>query len=149
MWHNLGLNPGLPNHWQTLYPLYIYIYRLIGLVSRVFTNGQGGQGSIPGRVIPKTFKKWYLMPPCLTLSIIRYVSRVKWSNPRKGVAPSLIPQCSSYWKGSFWVTLDSTRQLYLLIFRQQDIIQASFVKIMEYCSFIIFNFIFSIFLLFF
>ena len=32
-------------------------------------------------------KKWYLMPPCLTLSIIRYGSRVKWSNPGKGVAP--------------------------------------------------------------
>ena len=28
-------------------------------------------------------KKWYLMPPCLTLSIIRYGSRVKWSNPEK------------------------------------------------------------------
>ena len=26
-------------------------------------------------------KKWYLIPPCLTLSIIRYVSRVKWGNP--------------------------------------------------------------------
>ena len=34
-------------------------------------------------------KKWYLIPLCLTLSIIRYVSRVKWSNPRKGVAPPL------------------------------------------------------------
>ena len=30
-----------------------------------------------------------LVPPCLTLSIIR----VKWSNPGKGVAPS-----PSYWK---------------------------------------------------
>ena len=30
-------------------------------------------------------KKWYLMPPCLTFSIIRYRSRVKWSNPWKGV----------------------------------------------------------------
>ena len=47
-------------------------------------------------------KKWYLMPPCLSLSIIRYVSRVKWSNPRNGVAPSPTSQCSSYWK----VTLD-------------------------------------------
>ena len=27
------------------------------------------------------------MPPCLTLSIIRYGSRVKCSNPGKGVAP--------------------------------------------------------------
>ena len=29
------------------------------------------------------------MPPCLTLSIIRYGPRVKWSNPGKAVAPSL------------------------------------------------------------
>ena len=33
-------------------------------------------------------KKWYLMPPRWTLSIIRLASRVKWSNPEKGVAPS-------------------------------------------------------------
>ena len=41
-------------------------------------------------------KKWYLMPPCLTLSIIRYRSRIKWRNPGKGVVPSPIPWCSSY-----------------------------------------------------
>ena len=57
-------------------------------------------------------KKWYLMPPCLTLSIIRYGSRVKWSNPGKGVAPSPTPWCSSYRKGSLRVTLDYDRQLY-------------------------------------
>ena len=28
--------------------------RAIELMSRVFTNGPGDQGSIPGRVIPKT-----------------------------------------------------------------------------------------------
>ena len=39
-------------------------------------------------------KKWYLMPHCLTLSIIRYGSRVKWSNPGKGVAPSPTHWCS-------------------------------------------------------
>ena len=33
------------------------------------------------------------MPPCLALSIIRYGSRVKWSNPGKGVAPSPTPWC--------------------------------------------------------
>ena len=43
-------------------------------------------------------KKWYLMPPCLTISVIRYRSRVKWNNPGKGVVPSLIPWCSSYRK---------------------------------------------------
>ena len=41
-------------------------------------------------------KKWYLISPCLTLSIIWYVSRVKWSNPKKGVVPFPTPQHSSY-----------------------------------------------------
>ena len=59
-------------------------------------------------------RKWHLIPPCLTLSIIRYVSRVKWSNPEKGVAFSPTPQCSNYWKGSFRVALDNGHQLYLL-----------------------------------
>ena len=58
-------------------------------------------------------KKWYMMLLCLTLSIIRYRSRVKWSNPGKGVAPSLATRCSSYWKGSLRVTLDYGCQLYL------------------------------------
>ena len=49
-------------------------------------------------------KKWYLIPPCLTLINIMYVSRVKWSNPEKGVAPSPTPRCSSDWKGSLLVT---------------------------------------------
>ena len=44
-----------------------------------------------------------LRPPCLTLSILSYISRVKWSNPGKGVAPSPTPRCSSYWKGSLQV----------------------------------------------
>ena len=84
-------------------------------MGRVFTNGLGDLGSIPSRVIPKTQKKWYLMPPCLTLSIIRWGSREKWSNSGKGVAPSPTTRCSSYWKGSLQVTLDKGRQLYLLL----------------------------------
>ena len=51
----------------------------------------------------------------LNTSIIRYVSRVKWSNPGKGVAPSPTPQCCSYWKGSPRVALEYTRQFYFLI----------------------------------
>ena len=46
---------------------------------------------------------------CLTLNIIRYGSRVKWSNPGNGVAPSPTPWCSSYRKGSLRVTLDYGR----------------------------------------
>ena len=56
--------------------------------------------------------KWYLMPSCLTLSNIRYVSRVRWNNPGKGGAPSPTPQYSSYWKGSLLVALDYGRQIY-------------------------------------
>ena len=60
-------------------------------------------------------KKWYLIPSCLTLSIIRCVSRVKWGNPRERVAPSATPRCSSYWKGSLRVALDYGRQLYFTV----------------------------------
>ena len=38
---------------------------------------------------PCAISKWYLMLPCFTLCIIRYVSRVKWSNLGKGVASFL------------------------------------------------------------
>ena len=57
-----------------------------------------------------------LIPPCLTLSNIRYGSRVKWSNPEKGVVHSPTSQCCSYWKGSLLVALDYSCQL---IFNQE------------------------------
>ena len=31
-------------------------YRLVGQVGRLFANGSGDQGSVPGRIIPKTLK---------------------------------------------------------------------------------------------
>ena len=74
-------------------------------MGRVFANDPEDRGSIPGQVIPRT-QKWYLIPPCLTLRIIRYVSRVRWGNPGKGLASSPTPRCSSCWKGSLQVTLD-------------------------------------------
>ena len=46
------------------------------------------------------------------LNIQQYnVSKVKWSNPGKGVVPSPTPWCRSYWKGSLLVTLDYSHQL--------------------------------------
>ena len=66
-------------------------------------------GSIPGRVILKT-QNMVLDASLLTL---RYASRVKWSNPGKGVTTSSIPWCGSYRKGSLRVTLHYGRQLYL------------------------------------
>ena len=49
---------------------------------------------------------------CLTLSIIRWGSRVECCNPGKGVAPSPIPWCSRYRRGSPWFTHDYGRQIY-------------------------------------
>ena len=65
---------------------------MIGLVGRVFANGSGDLGSIPGRILPKTLKM------VLDNSLLNTwrVLRVKWSNPEKGVAPSPTPRCSSH-----------------------------------------------------
>ena len=52
---------------------YIYIYIYIYICIYIYN---------------KDFKKWYEILSCLTLSNIRYISRVKWSKTGKGVAPS-------------------------------------------------------------
>ena len=67
-----------------------------------------------GCVIPKTLK---MVLDTSLLNTLQYkvLSRVKWSNPRKGVAPSSTPRCSSYLKGSILVALDYGRQFYLLL----------------------------------
>ena len=50
---DLGLKPGLMDHWWTIYSLGQWS---IGLSVRVFANSPGDQGSISGRIIPKTPK---------------------------------------------------------------------------------------------
>ena len=77
---------------------------------RVFTNETWVQSQVASY---QRLKKWYLMPPCLTFSIIRYESRVKLVNPGKGVAPYTTLHCSNYRKGSLRLTLDNGCQLYL------------------------------------
>ena len=72
----------------------VCVYRPIGIMGRVFTNDPGNQVQFLIESYER-LKKWYLMPTCLTLCIIRYGSRVKWSNPRKGARPSPTPRCSS------------------------------------------------------
>ena len=90
-----------------------YIWQSIGLVVQCspMSRETGVQSQVESY---QRLKKWYMIPPCLTLSIIRYLSRVKWSNLENGVAPPT-PRCSSYWKGSFQVTLDYGRQLYFTL----------------------------------
>ena len=66
----------------------------IAIMVRVFANGPGDNGSIPCRVVPKT-QKIALHATLLNTSIIMYGSRIKWSNPGKGVVPSPTPWSSS------------------------------------------------------
>ena len=82
---------------------------------RVFTNGPGDLGSIPGRVISR-LKKWYLILPCLTQHYkVKIKGKVERSRERSS-APST-PWCSSYRKGSLRVTLDNSRRLiYIYIY---------------------------------
>ena len=86
----------------------------IGLGVRVFANGPGDLGSIPGRVIPKTQK---MVLDASLFSTRHYKVRIKGKvvQSRKGVAPSPTHWCSSYRKGSLRVTLDYGRQLFTII----------------------------------
>ena len=67
----------------------------IGLMSRMFTNGLGDQGSIPGRVIPKTQK---MVRDATLLNTQHYKVGIKgkWCNSRNGIVPSPTPWCGSY-----------------------------------------------------
>ena len=80
-------------------------------IVRVFANGPGDLGSIPGRVIPKTQK---MVLDASLLNTQHYKVRIKGKveQSREGVAPSPTHCCSSYRKGSLRVTLDYGRQLY-------------------------------------
>ena len=88
-----------------------YMVPDIGLAVRVFANGAGDLGSIPGRVIPKTQK---MVLDASLLNTQHYKVRIKGKVEQsgEGVAPSPTLWCSSYRKGSLRVTLDYGRQLY-------------------------------------
>ena len=93
---------------------YHYTFRLIGKMVRVFTNGQG---SISGRVIPKT-QKMVLDASLLNIQHFKVRIKSKVEKSRERIAPSPTPWCSSYRKGNLRVTLDYGRQL--LIFVSSD-----------------------------
>ena len=82
----------------------------IGLAVRVFANGPGDLGSIPGRVIPKT-QKMILDASLLNTQHYTVWIKGKLKQSREGVAPSLTPWCSSYRKGSLQVIFDYGHQL--------------------------------------
>ena len=102
---------------------FIYSFYFIFLIKRLWVEclsmarETGVQSQIESY---QRLKKWYLMEPCLTLSIIRYRSRVKRSYPRKEVAPFPTPRCSSYWKkessGHSWLRSSTFFLLYIYIY---------------------------------
>ena len=61
-------------------------------MSRVFANGPGDQGLIPGQVMPKTLKI-ELDVSLLNAQYYKVWIKGKWSNPGKRVVPSFTLQC--------------------------------------------------------
>ena len=80
---------------------------------RVFANGPGDLGSIPGQVIPKT-QKMVLDASLLNTQLYKVRIKGKGKQSREGVALSPTPWCSRYRKESLRVTLDNGRQPYLI-----------------------------------
>ncbi len=78
----------------------IYPQTDIGMMVRVSTNSLGNLDSIPVQVIPKT-QKWYLMPPCLTLSIIRYGQILKGKRNKTKLSISVFVSVVAIEKGAF------------------------------------------------
>ena len=101
--------------WYEFVILCFFCVSDIGLAVRVYANGSGDLGSIPGRVIPKT-QKMVLDASLLNTQHHKVRIKGKVEQFREGVAPSPTPWGSSYRKGSFRVTLDNGRQLYLCFF---------------------------------
>ena len=80
----------------------------IGPAVRVFANGPGDLGSIPGRVIPKTLKMVLDTTLLNTQHYkVRFKGKVEQSREWSSASPT--PWCSSYRKGSLRVTLDYGR----------------------------------------
>ena len=79
----------------------LFIYRLIGLVVRVFANCLGDLSSIPGQVIPKTFK---MVLDTSLLNTRQYKIRIKgkMEQSRERSSPPLHLGVVATEKGAFW-----------------------------------------------
>ena len=78
-------------HSWDLKSIAIGLYRLIGLVDRMFANGPGDLGSIPGRVIPKTLK---MVLDTSLLNIQQYKVRIKGQVEQSRERSSALPYIS-------------------------------------------------------
>ena len=108
---------------QSLHLILIYI--------RVFANGPGDRGSIPGCVIPKT-QKMLLDASLLNIQQYKVGITGKVEQSREGVAPSPTRQCSSYRKGSLRVITDLRRRLYFFLTSLWGLQTTSYVSLVNY-----------------
>ena len=93
--------------------MYIYINRAIGIMVRVFANGLGDQGSIPGRV---TLKKMVLNAALLNTCHYKVWIKGKVEQFRKWSSASPNNSVFELLKRSLWVALNYGCQLYLYIY---------------------------------
>ena len=70
-----------------------HLFYIIGLMSGVFANGLGDQGSIPGRVIPKTQK---MVLYATLLNIQHYKVRIEGKVEQSREWSSTLPYTSMY-----------------------------------------------------
>ena len=92
-----------------------YIYILAHWLNGLCVHHWSGRpGFNPRLSHTKDFKR--LDTSLLNTQQYKYILRVKWSNPGKGVAPLPTTQCSSYWTGSLQVAFKNGQQLYLVIY---------------------------------
>ena len=106
VWLNLGLNPSLPDHWWTLYSLGQWPGN---------TNGPGDLGSIPGHVIPKTFK---IALDTSLFNTQQYKVGIKGKVEQSRERNSALPQhldVVAIKNGTYWSLSTKGRQLYLTI----------------------------------
>ena len=83
---------------------YLLTHWLIGLVGRVFTDGPGDLGSIPGCIIPKTLK---MVLDTSLLNTQHYKVRIKSKVEHLGVV--------AIEKGAFWLSSTTVANFTLLI----------------------------------
>ena len=65
--------------------------------------------------------RWYLILPCFIISITKYVSRVKWSSPERGVLLGVV----TIKKGAFGLPLTTVAgftyvYIYVYIYRERE-----------------------------
>ena len=88
--------------------------RLIYQVGRVFANGPGDQGTIPGRVIPKTFKM-VLDTSLLNTQQCKFHIKGKVEQSReRSSAPPLHLDVVAIEKGAFWSPSTTVANFFLL-----------------------------------